>query len=66
MMTGWDIGVTIAAMSLAITALVYAFKIGQNWKGIQSDMSYMRRDLDQILRMYHLTPISERERRGRH
>lgn len=58
-------GVTIAAMSLALTALIYVFRMGQNWNAIKSDMSYMRRDLDQILRLYRLTPIAEQERKRR-
>lgn len=64
-MNKWDMGVTIAAMSLALTALIYVFRMGQNWNAIKSDMSYMRRDLDQILRLYRLTPIAEQERKRR-
>lgn len=58
-------GVMIAAITLALTAIAYTLRVGAQWQGLKSDVSYIRRDLDQILRLYRLTPIAEQERRKR-
>ena len=62
-----------AMLSVALTALTmtaagigwmlrYSSRMQQN----TTDISYIRRDLDQLLRLYRLTPVAEQERRRRH
>jgi len=62
-----------AILSVALTALTmtaagigwmlrYSSRIQQN----TTDVYYIRRDLDQLLRLYRLTSVAEQERRRRH
>ena len=64
-MNGADIGVLIAALALSITAFTYAVHAGRGWQRINSDVHYIRRDLDQLLKLYRLTPVEEQERKRR-
>lgn len=59
------IGAIVAAVALGASALAIAWRGGSRLATIESAIGFMRRDLDQILRLYKLTPVSERERRGR-
>lgn len=64
-MNNLDLGVVIAAITLGVTSILYTLKVGQQWQAMKSDITYIRRDLDQILRLYRLTPVAEQDRKRR-
>lgn len=64
-MNNLDLGVVIAAITLGMTSILYTLRVGQQWQAMKSEITYIRRDLDQILRLYRLTPIAEQERKHR-
>lgn len=64
-MNNLDLGVVIAAITLGMTSILYTLRVGQQWQAMKSEITYIRRDLDQILRLYRLTPIAEQERKRR-
>lgn len=59
------IGSVIAGMALFITVLTLVSLRGARLAKMESDISYMRRDLDQLLRLYKLVPAEEQEKRQR-
>lgn len=64
-MNNLDLGVVIAAITLGVTSILYTLRVGQQWQAMKSDITYIRRDLDQILRLYRLTPVAEQDRKRR-
>lgn len=64
-MNNLDLGVVIAAITLGVTSIIYTLRVGQQWQAMKSDITYIRRDLDQILRLYRLTPVAEQDRKRR-
>lgn len=59
------IGSVIAGMALFITVLTLVSLRGARLAKMESDISYMRRDLDQLLRLYKLVPTEEQDKRQR-
>lgn len=64
-MNNLDLGVVIAAITLGVTSILYTLRVGQQWQAMKSDITYIRRDLDQILRLYRLIPVAEQDRKRR-
>lgn len=64
-MSATDLGVLVAAATFAVAAFIYALNAGRGWQRIKSDVYYIRRDLDQILKLYRLTPAEDRDRKRR-
>lgn len=64
-MTELNLGLicTLAGLIIAVIARIEVRE--RRLANMQKDMYYMRRDVDQILRQYRLTPISEQERKRR-
>lgn len=54
---------TVAATLLAVIARIEYRE--RRFARMESDVKYLRRDLDQLLRLYRLTPVEEQERRRR-
>ena len=59
------IGSIIAGMAFFLTVLTLVSLRGARLAKMESDISYMRRDLDQLLRLYKLVPAEEQERKQR-
>lgn len=56
----------IAAVMTILLALIARIEIRERrMSRIESDVKYVRRDLDQLLKLYRLTPVQEQERRRR-
>lgn len=54
---------TVAAALLAVIARIEYRE--RRFSRMESDVKYLRRDLDQLLRLYRLIPVEEQERRRR-
>ena len=59
------IGTVIAGMALLITAFTLVSLRGARLAKMESDINYLRRDMDTVLRYFKLTPAAEQERRQR-
>ena len=59
------IGSIIAGLAFFLTVLTLVSLRGARLAKMESDISYMRRDLDQLLRLYKLVPAEEQEKRQR-
>ena len=59
------IGTVIAGMALLITAFTLVSLRGARLSKMESDISYLRRDMDTVLRYFKLVPAAEQERRQR-
>lgn len=59
------IGSVIAGVALLMTMLTLVSLRGARLAKMESDISYMRRDIDQLLRLYKLVPAAEQDRRHR-
>lgn len=64
-MNDTEVGILVSALAFALAALAYALRVGAGWQHLRSDITYLRRDVDQILRQYRLTPVQEQERKRR-
>jgi hypothetical protein len=61
--TGW--GVLIGTITLLVAIVARNEMRERRLRTIETEVKYLRRDLDQLLRMYRLTPIAEQEKRRR-
>lgn len=59
------IGSVIAGMALFITLLTLVSLRGQRLAKMESDISYLRRDMDSVLRYFKIVPDEEQDRRKR-
>lgn len=59
------IGVIIAGVGMIITVLSMVLARGSRIAKIESDIEYIRRDLNQLLALYRLVPTEEQDRRRR-
>lgn len=58
-----SIGISVASFFASIG--VSAFMSGMRWGVVQTDMRYMRRDLDKLLAYFKLTPAEHENGRKR-
>lgn len=59
------LSILIAAGGLALSIGASVYVTGRRQGSRDTDITYIRRDLDQILKLYRLTPIAEQERKRR-
>lgn len=60
-----NLGLILATVS-ALIAVVARIEIRERrLTRMEGEIQYLRRDLDQILRLYRLTPVQEQERKRR-
>ena len=66
MMATVNLALIIATMA-SLVAIIARIEIRERRvTKIETDVHYIRRDLDQILKLYRLTPIAEQESKRRH
>ena len=59
------IGAVIAGMALFVTVLTLVSLRGARLAKMESDISYLRRDMDTVMKFFKLVPASEQDRRHR-
>jgi hypothetical protein len=65
-MLNWTaIGSIVAAVALLVTVMTLVSLRGSRLAKMESDITYIRRDVDSILRLFKLVPASEQDRKRR-
>lgn len=59
--------VTVLTGIVALTTIAaFLIRFGAKQQKVLSDVEYLRRDMDQVLKYFRLTPAETQDRRGRH
>lgn len=60
-----NLGLILSVTSVLIVVIVRIESRERRLSNIETAITYLRRDLDQILKLYRLTPVEEQEKRRR-